>query len=391
LPGYVARSTRISRYDYRGTELLRQSIDDGAGIVLAANHSRWADGVVFGRLGIQVDQFFYYMVSYHIFKQSRLNGWWINRLGCYSVWREGTDREAMRETAHVLASAERPIVIFPEGTWYRQNDRLGPLQEGLSLMFRMAAKHCDRPLRIHPVAVKYWCLDDPRPALRERLARLESRLGWQPQHNLELVPRIEKLGSALLAIKEIEHLGQPQSGSLDDRLAALTRTLVERIERFHPGKEVDCHIMDRIRRLRQRLARQLIEESGDTEVVENARRDLDILLLCENLNAQSLAYLRELPGPERLCETVLRIDEAITDANEEPISDLGAVIEVCPAIDVRAFADPGRQAADSLMQELSGALQGQLNRLLAEGPPPAWGCPPTFAPQPAFAGSGTES
>jgi 1-acyl-sn-glycerol-3-phosphate acyltransferase len=388
LPGHVARSTRISRYEFRGGELLKQSVADGAGIVLASNHCRWADGVVLGRLGIELNLFFYYMVSYHIFKQSPLTAWWINRLGCYSVWREGTDREAMRATAHVLAAAERPIVIFPEGTWYRQNDRLGPLQEGLSLMFRMAAKQSERPLRIHPIAIKYWNLDDPRPVLRERLGRLEEYIGWQPQSDLEFVPRIEKLGSALLALKEIEYLGQPQSGTLDELLEGLVQTLVAASEKYHLSREFDGHVMDRIRRVRHHLARRLVEKHDDAEALQRVRQDLDTLLLCENLNAQSLGYLRELPGPERLSETVQRIEETVYDAAEEPVGDLGVVVEVCPALDVRSFSEASRSAADPLMRALSGALQGRLDRLVAQGPPPAWDCPPSFAPRPALAGSG---
>jgi 1-acyl-sn-glycerol-3-phosphate acyltransferase len=391
LPSYAARSSRITRYEFRGADLLKQSIDEGAGIVLAPNHSRWGDGIVLARLSILVDQFFYYMVSYHIFKISKVNSWWINRLGCYSVWREGTDREAMRATAHVLASAERPVVIFPEGTWFRQNDRLGPLQEGLTLMFRMAAKHSQRPLRIHPVAIKYWNLDDPRPVLCERMARLEEHLGWRPQHALDLVSRIEKVGSALLALKEIEYLGQPQTGQLDQRLSSLAHALVKGVEKFHCGREFDGHIMDRVRRLRQRLARRLVEESDKAEVVDRARQDLDTLLFCENLQAHSLDYLRELPGPERLSETVQRIEETLYDSSEEPVGDLGAIVQVGPALDARAYAEPGRNAADPLMRDLSRIMQEQMSQLLAQGPPPAWDCPPSFDPRPALAGSGTGS
>jgi acyltransferase-like protein len=391
LPGHVARSMRIAQWQFQGGEHLLQSVRDGAGIVLASNHCRWADGVVLGRLGIELDLFFYYMVSYHIFKQSRLTGWWINRLGCYSVWREGTDREAIRATAQVLATAERPVVIFPEGTWYRQNDRLGPLQDGLPLMFRLAAKHSDRPLRIHPVAIKYWNLDDPRPVLARRLARLEEYIGWQPQRELELVHRIEKIGSALVAIKEIEYLGHPQSGPLEERLAELVRILVAGQEKYHLGRDFDGHIMDRIRRLRQKLARRLVEGHEDAAEVERARQDLDTLLLCENLNAQSLDYLRELPGPERLSETVQRIEETVYDGNEESVGDLGVVVEVGPALDVRSYADTGRSGPDPLMRDLSGALQGRLDRLLAEGPPPEWDCPASFARRPALVGSSNGS
>jgi hypothetical protein len=387
---YVARSLQLTKWQFRGIELLRQSLDEGAGILLVPNHCRWADGAVMARLGVEVDLYFYYMVSYHIFKMSRLTGWSLNRLGCYSVWREGTDREAMRATAHVLARDQRPAVLFAEGTWYRQNDRVGPLQEGLSLIFRMASKQTDRPLRMHPVVIKYWNLDDPRPELRDRLGRLEELLGWKRQDDVEMVARIEKLGSALLAIKEVEYLGQPQSGSLDERRMALVTSLVVRQEKYYLGREFDGHIMERIRRVRQRLARLLLEAREDADAASRVLRDFDTLLLCENVNAQSLDYLRELPGPERLSETVQRIEETVYDSSEQPVGDQGVVIEVCPALNARSFAEPHRGAADPLMKELAATLQAGLIRMVAEGPPPAWDCPPSLAPAPALAGTGPE-
>jgi 1-acyl-sn-glycerol-3-phosphate acyltransferase len=377
-PRYLARSVGVARWECRGAEHLARSVRDGAGIVLAANHCRWGDGPVLARLGVELGLFFYYLVSYHMFRQSRAMGWWINRLGCYSIWREGADRVAIRATADVLAAAGRPVVIFPEGTWYRQNDRLGPLQDGLTLMFRLAAKRSERPLRVHPVAIKYWNLDDPRPVLAERLARLETRLGWQPQQKLELVARIEKLGSALVSVKEVEYLGRPQSGPLDGRIAGLVENLVGGLEKYHLGRGFDGHPMERIRRLRLHLARRLLEFRDDADEVARVRQNLDMLLFCENLNAQSLDYLRELPSAERLSETVQRIEETVDDGPEEPAGGLGAVVDVGPALDARTFPDAGRNGTDPLMRELSAALQGQLDDLLAQGPPAAWNCPPPF-------------
>ena len=60
-------------------------------------------------------QYLYYVASYHLFRQSKVIGWMLNRLGGYSIWREGADRESIKATAAILASAERPVVLFPEG------------------------------------------------------------------------------------------------------------------------------------------------------------------------------------------------------------------------------------------------------------------------------------
>ena len=64
--------------------LLRASLDRGAGILLTVNHSRWADPAVVGMLSIHLRHYFYYLVSYHLFRQSRFTHWYIRRCGGFS-------------------------------------------------------------------------------------------------------------------------------------------------------------------------------------------------------------------------------------------------------------------------------------------------------------------
>ncbi len=167
MPYHMRHGMGVRRIAFEGTEHLTDSLAKGAGIMLCANHCRRADPVVVGLMAAKkAKSYLYYIVSYHLFKQSKLVGWWINRIGGFSIWREGADREAIKASAQILANADRPLALFPEGTWFRQNDRLGPLQEGLTLMARQAARLTERPLVIHPVGIKYWFLEDPaRPLL----------------------------------------------------------------------------------------------------------------------------------------------------------------------------------------------------------------------------------
>jgi hypothetical protein len=398
-PRYVRKSLGLARLEFRGLDHLQQSLDAGAGILLTPNHSRWLDAGAVAMLGLTLRQFFYYLVSYHLFKQSRLQGWYLHRLGCFSVQREGADREAIRTSAAILSRAERPLVIFPEGTWFRQNDRVGPMQEGVALIARHAARTATRPLVIHPVAIKYWLLEDPRAALRERLARLEVRLAWRPREDLELLPRIDRALGALLTVKEIEHFGAPRAGPLAERIHGLAESHIQRLEGKWLGKGVKrvdasgpshssangegrAGHLERIRHLRQRLVRTLRES---TEVAA-VKRQLDDLLFCENLIANSQDYLYERPSYERLAEAVERLEETLSDGPENPLAPLGAVVEVGPALPIAAGQterSAAREGGDGLMQRLSAALQGQLTALLAQGPPPAWNCPGVCAEAPA--------
>jgi 1-acyl-sn-glycerol-3-phosphate acyltransferase len=378
IPYHLRRSMNVVRLRFESAELLRESVGHGAGVLLAPNHCRWADPMVVGLLGASVGQYLYYVAAYHLFRQGRVMSWVMNRFGGYSIWREGVDRESIRATVRILAQAERPVVLFPEGTWFRQNDRVGALQEGLGLIARQAAKQSERPLVVHPVGIKYWLLEDPRPELRRRLGRLERRIGWQPQDHLDLLPRVEKLGGALLAIKEIELHGCAQAGDLDERVRRLVDSHVLGVEKRYGTREHDGSPLERIRRLRQLLVRQLPEVAADAERLAEVRRSLDLLLFCENLNAQSLDYLRQAPTPERLTETVQRIEETVSDDIEVPVGPIGAVAAVGPALDARAFAGTSR-GPDPLVARLRGALQDLVDRLVAAGPPAEWDCPPATA------------
>src|SRR5262249_61254916 len=131
-----------------------------------------------------------------------------------SLWREGTPRQAIRPRVQILADAERPLVLFPEGTWLRQNDRVLELQEGVSLILRQAIKQGERPLMVHPVGIKYWMLEDPTRAAGRRLSSLERHVGWPPQSHLPPIERIEQLGLALVSLRETELLGSTQAGTL---------------------------------------------------------------------------------------------------------------------------------------------------------------------------------
>jgi len=373
----LRRQFQVPRWQFRGLDLLRQSLHEGAGILLAPNHTRWADAAVMGQLSIELRQYFYYVVSAHMFKQGRWQAWWLNRLGSYSILREGADHEAIRVSSRILADADRPLVIFPEGTWFRQNDRLGSLQEGVSLIVRHAARTETRPIVVHPIAVKYWALADPRPVLHQRLERMEGWLSWQPQQ-LDLLPRIEKLSGALLSLKEIEHFGTAQAGPLAERIRGLAESHIAGLETKYGCKPAEGVILDRLRPVRQRLVRQLQQTADKPDQAPTILRELDTLLFCENLAAHSQEYLHERPSFERLIETVQRIEETATDAADEPVVPLGVVVEVGPPLRVSDFprGKPSERAGgDPLIKAIGVGIQGMLDRLNAEGPPPEWNCP----------------
>lgn len=140
LKPYLRKTHGIVRCTYEGLEHVRESIKAGHGILLCPNHSRDSDPMLIGMLCRAIPSHVFSMASWHIFKQSRLEAFVVRRLGGFSVYREGMDRQALDTSVRIVTNAERPLVVFPEGVISRTNDRLNALMDGVSFIARVAAK-----------------------------------------------------------------------------------------------------------------------------------------------------------------------------------------------------------------------------------------------------------
>ena len=70
----------------------------------------------------------------------------LQRIGAFSVDREGCDRRAIRQAVEFL-SGGHALVVFPEGEIYHLNDRLTPLLEGVAFMALTAQRELEKPSR----------------------------------------------------------------------------------------------------------------------------------------------------------------------------------------------------------------------------------------------------
>ena len=118
----------------------RESLDRGDGILLAPNHCRYADPLVLGWPARELRTHVYAMASWHLFNKGRFDAFAIRKMGGFSIHREGTDRQSLETAIDILATAERPLILFPEGTTNRTNDVLKPLLDGVSFIARSAAR-----------------------------------------------------------------------------------------------------------------------------------------------------------------------------------------------------------------------------------------------------------
>ena len=103
-----------------------------------------ADPVVLLQLARRLNQTLFIMASSHLFRGSRSLGFVLRRLGAFSVYREGVDRQSVQAAIDLLVNGQRPLVIFPEGALSQANDQLNALMDGISIIARSAQRRLER-------------------------------------------------------------------------------------------------------------------------------------------------------------------------------------------------------------------------------------------------------
>jgi 1-acyl-sn-glycerol-3-phosphate acyltransferase len=363
----------VESVECRNVDRLKSSLATGHSILLAPNHSHLADPMVLGVLGMEAGCHLFAMASWHVFKQSAFQTFMTRRMGAFSILREGNDRQAIETAIDILVSRQRPLIVFPEGVMTRHNDLVEEMMEGPSFIARQVAKRLKKENKpggivIHPVATRYAFNGDLEAAVTPDLEALEKRLSWQPQSQLGMVERITNLGRAFLSLKEIEFLGAPGDGNVYERAEKLVETVLSRLETQCQIADKSGNVMVRVKRLRTAILPELIEGKLPPAERDRCWRDLAAAYYVQQISHYPRDYiLREKNLPERVIETVERLQEDFTDTYtvHRPLHAVVQVGEAIPIGTQRARDELG----DPIMAEVRRQLQSMINDLAAERTP----------------------
>lgn len=359
LKRFLRRSYGICNWSFQGLDHLRESLRSGYGILLCPNHCRPSDPMLMGLIVSETPCHVHAMASWHIFKQSWLEGFLANRLGGFSVYREGLDRQALETSVDIVAKAERPLVIFPEGAISRSNDRLMPLMDGVSFVARMAARKRERlvpdsKVVIHPVSIRYRLTSPLEESLEPVLKKLEQTTFSRSQDHLPTTERVTRLIQTMLAAREIEFLGHSRPGPVSERIDWLCNAICHPLEQRWFGAARSGDIIGRVKDLRSAILPGLLEGKLPDKDQQSLRRQLADAYYVQCLSLYPAGYLEEgVCGPvtpERLAETLHRLEEDLTDhVTLRP--EWHVEIRIGPPIEV----DPNKKrsrAGDEIMIDL---------------------------------------
>ncbi len=365
----LRRGQRLREIVTQNPDVVTDALAAGKGVLLTPNHSAHYDAPALYVAFDAIQQPLYIMTAWQVFAMStHFERWAMQRLGCFSIDREGTDRQAFKQAVGILQHERHPLVIFPEGDIYHTTDCVTSFREGAAAIALAAAKRGERPVVIIPCGIKFWYLDDPRVEMQAALQRIEERLYLRVDTDSPLPQRLHRLAEASLALKELDYLGYTCSGRLRHRVRGLLETVLSRLERRYAISHPAATPPERVKVLRQMIIHRLEATADHTpnrgETASPFHRDMDDLFLAMQLYSYRGDYLAHHPSLERLAETIDKLEEDVLGLDYPTVrGDRRVTIRFGEPLEL----PPGKsaQTAAALTSVLQARVQAEIDALNA--------------------------
>ena len=177
--------------------------------------------------------------------------------------------------------------------------------------------------------------------------------------------RIVRLGAGILALKETESLGYAGSGTLHERLANLCETLLNSVESRYPRDAKALTPPERVRALRYRIRRRLLdgEKPPSPNEKETLLDDLDRVFTALQAHSYIGDYLLENPTLDRRAETIMKLEEDLLGFPNYPVNRTACVTAGEP-IPVTEMLGNGQLPVKGGALPLTELLEKRLSGLL---------------------------
>ena len=364
---HLSRKYRVARIETEGFQRVRELNEAGHAVLIAPNHSDHSDPHVVMELLARHGMRALFMAAREIFEVSPAASWALQSMGVFSVDRDGPDLSAIKTAITLLETGNDPLVIFPEGEIYHHHRRLDPLNEGVSSILLKAASRMasGKNAYLVPVGLRFFHAASVEATFCGRLSKLEDRIGWTPKPRMPVDDRIHRLGTGILALKETEYLGCASSGDVQHRLTYLCETLLTLVESRYPRDAKAVTPPERVRALRYRIRRRLLDAQKlpTHDEKEMLLDDLDRVFTALQAHSYIGDYLLVDPTLDRRAETLLKLEEDLFGFPTYPIDRTARVIAGEP-IPVSEMLAKGEIPMKGGAVQLTELLETRLSELL---------------------------
>ena len=365
-----------------------RAVDD-ARLVFVCNHPTMEDGISLFSLSARIGQLFHYVVAYESFKG--LMGWFIQRLGCYSIRRGLGDRASISQTLSLLKAPQCRLVIFPEGGCSYQNDTIMPFRPGaiqlpMSVLAQLAKKASPGQvpdLYLVPLSLKYRYQQPMQRVIESTLTRLEAALNLSskpPSKDTQLdnYNRLRQIAHKVIVKIEAEaNLPHEETLSWNKRIDRLRQAFIQKCEAAL-NVEPNLNLPTRERVYRVQALLEEAEMCGNQAAGGQANHDAidyqdiywDTVRLL-NFDAIYDGYVAESPTPERFLDTLIRLEREVFHVEHAPPkAPRKACFYIGDPINLKGYLTDYQRdrsgTVDRLAEHLHQVMQTNLNKMSAQ-------------------------
>ena len=362
------------------TEMLRESVAKGDRLLFAINHPTHSDAQVLTEIHRRMGIPSCFMAAYDVFLRSPFSAWIMQRMGNFSIDREGSDRKAMAAAIKLLTGGEHALNIYPEGNVFLTNDRLAPFLDGAAFIALKAQAALDgADVKVVPISVKYTHLTAPRETVAARMRQLGSDSGYEFPEGSADDPVSAVLGVGCHVLGEflgrhgfVDEMPMDHS-TLHDRLRLWTDGLVADVENgLGIESSVDHALPARIAKVRSKIHKIRTDTGSDQHPEIDGLTERAILAL--RIHGYNQPYLTTHPTIDRYDETVERIAEDFYSQAMPRTGPRRAMAMIHPPLSVRCFLDAAngkmRAAIPALSKAMSERVQSGIDDLNAKNDAP---------------------
>jgi 1-acyl-sn-glycerol-3-phosphate acyltransferase len=356
--------------------------------MVCPNHSNRIDPEIIFVFSMMVHEDFNYVAAREVFDwDNGVNGWWLQRLGAYSVVRGAADRESFKMTRKVIAEGKKKLCLFPEGEISRQNDTLMGLESGAAQLTFWAVEELQKltasdnngliePVYLTPVALKYTYSGDIRPALKKTLTALELRLNIKSTEDENaFYPRIRMVAERLLIALEAEYGFKPDAdATMNERIQAMRKHILTsvatqlRVTLPPTAKPLEC-----VRILRNTMDDFIYVDEGTmseyqkkvhdekASIIKNFYKDLDRVV---NFIVIYEGYFKEQNTQERFADTIERLETEVIGGDPSSKGPRRVLLDVGESIDMSARYADYKKDKRNVLNHVTDDISGQISQML---------------------------
>lgn len=370
LPGpmHLMESVQVENYQAL-KDINRQH---GARLLLLPNHSTHSDPQIMVEACRQVGLWSFFMAAYDVFERDSKVAWMMQRMGAFSVNRDGSDRQSLKDAIETVIDGRYGLTVFPEGNVYLMNDRVTPFLDGPAYIAMKAQQEMKESGRIFavPVSIKVTHVTDARHTVEQMLLDMAQKLGVEFDDEA-IVAKVHKVGIAMVQ-RNLKMRGflppNPDYSDLPGLLRQSAELILTRLEEkigIEPKKPDD--LMDRFRGVRREIHKVRADPERE---IDHAVAAIwaDEAIVAFRILSYAGNYLSVKPTLDRVGETIEKLQEDLYGKGVPPYARRTAYVRFGDPIDVSeqlAAAAKPRLAMAALTDQFEEGVQVGLDEINA--------------------------